>query len=61
MPLQLKLNEVAALTAYPNYSIKLWLYKDLTSAIMLERRSVFTKDLTRSGQRPVAKHNHASI
>jgi hypothetical protein len=46
MPFQLELNKVMLLTTYSNYSIKTLLDKDFTTTFILERRSIFTKDLT---------------
>jgi hypothetical protein len=61
MPFQLELNEVTPLTTHSNYSVETLLDEDFTTAFILERSGIFTKDLTRFSKRPVVEHNDAGI
>jgi hypothetical protein len=62
IPFQFELNEITPLTTHSNYCIETFLYKDFTLvAFTLERRGIFTKDLSRVSERSVVKYNEAGI
>jgi hypothetical protein len=61
MPFQLELNQVMLLTTYSNYSVETLLDKDFTTAFILERRSIFTRDLGCTTVQPIVEHNNAGI
>jgi hypothetical protein len=61
MPFQFKLNKVILLTTYSNYYVKTLLDKDFPNMFILERRGIFTRDLSSATVRPVEEHNNAGI
>jgi hypothetical protein len=61
MPFQLELNEVTPLTTHSYYSVVTLLDEDFTTTFILERRGIFTKDLTRFSERPIVEYNDAGI
>jgi len=61
MPFQFELKEITPLTTLSNYSVEIPLHEDFPNTFMLERRGIFTRDLSRATVRPVEEHNDAGI
>lgn len=61
MPFQLELNEVTPLTTHSNYGVELLLYEDFPNTFMLERRGIFTRDLSGATVRSVEEQINAGI
>jgi hypothetical protein len=61
MPFQFELKEVSPFTTHSNYGVEILLDEDFPNTFMLERRGIFTRDLSRATVRPVVEHNDAGI